>query len=147
MPKINRRQLLAFASTIIPGFLLSKMDSASAFSLDKAAASSIGVKVTKSSSIQVGQTQIFTGKSIKGMTVQVVLTRTPKGLFALDGICTHQGCSVTSQADKLVCPCHGSVFTCDTGVNLFGPNGSTSNLLKPLAKFKATEKGGYIYIK
>jgi len=147
MPKINRRQLLAFTSAIIPSFLASKLDSAQAFSLEKAATSSIGAKVAKSSAVKVGQTQIFSGSSASGTGIEVVLTRTSKGLFALDGACTHNGCGVAAQGSKLVCPCHGSIFASDTGANLMGPNGAPKNTLQPLTKYKVSEKAGYIYIK
>jgi Rieske Fe-S protein len=42
-----------------------------------------------------------------------VLVRTEGGeLFAYSAVCTHQRCIVAYQpeSEKLVCPCHGSVF-------------------------------------
>ena len=138
MPKITRRQLITFATAMLPAFLVRQGSSAQAVST--------GVKVAKSADIKVGQTKIYTGTSSSGATVEVVLTRTKKGLFALDGTCTHQGCGVGAQGTKLVCPCHGSVFAPDTGACIMGPNGAPKNSLKPLSKYKATEKGGFIYV-
>ena len=147
MPNINRRAIIAFASALMPGFFLSKIGSAQALSFDQASATALGVKIIKSSGVKVGQSKVFTSKSSGGKTIQVVLTRTATGLFALDGACTHQGCAVASQENKLVCPCHGSVFASDSGAPLMGPSGSDKSSLKPLLKYKVTEKSGFIYIK
>lgn len=45
----------------------------------------------------------------------------PDGSFiALSPICTHRGCTVDVQGDRLVCPCHGSTYD-RTGTVLRGP--------------------------
>ena len=155
MLKINRRHLLTFATALVPGFLLTKMDPAQASSFEEKAKPSRerkikelpGTWLTKSSAIKIGQTEIFTGSISAGKTVEVVLTRTKNGLIALNGACTHRGCAVAAQGTQLVCPCHGSVFDADTGAVVKGPNGSPKNSIRPLSKYSVTESNGNIYIK
>ena len=53
---------------------------------------------------------------------RVLVTRTADGAVAgYDAECPHQGCTVRSTADGLVCPCHGSAFDPVTGDVLQGP--------------------------
>jgi nitrite reductase/ring-hydroxylating ferredoxin subunit len=144
---MSRRQMMATVMTLIPSFLLTKVETAQAFSFGDTSQSTLGALITKSSGIKIGQIQIFTGNNTSGQTVEVVLTRTKKGLFALNGTCTHRGCLVTAQGNKLVCPCHGSVFKADTGAVVSGPRGSAANSIGPLVKYTVTENRGNIYIK
>lgn len=138
MSKINRRSFLSFVSVIIPSFLLSKAE---------AATSPYGNFLVKSSDIKMGQIQVYHAKDAKGRTVEIILRRRKTGLTALDGTCTHQGCLVDLKQKKLVCPCHGSTFHSATGAVEIGPSGNSKNSIKPLKKFKVTEKSGKIYIK
>ena len=147
MLNISRRRILQSAIAITPGFLLAKMNTAQAFSFKNAATASLGSLVDKSSAIKVGKTLIYSGQSASGQQIEVVITRTKKGLFALNGACTHQGCGVALQGTQLVCPCHRSVFKADTGAVVNGPNGAPANSIAPLVKFKVTESKGNIYIK
>ena len=54
---------------------------------------------------------------------QVVITQPSEGEFkAVSAVCPHQGCLVTDIRDgEIVCPCHGSRFTVDTGDVVGGP--------------------------
>jgi len=47
----------------------------------------------------------------------------PDGIYALSMVCTHLGCTVRwFQTDVMFrCPCHGSTYTKDGGVKVFGP--------------------------
>ena len=146
MRKINRRSFLALIGAIAPSFIISKAEALPGFSLTQAGNSSLGAFVTKSSSLKVGKSLVFTGKDSSGRTIEVILTRTKKAVIALDGTCTHQGCTVALKKTALVCPCHGSVFQASTGAVVLGPNGSSKNTISPLAKYKVTEKSGKIYI-
>jgi nitrite reductase/ring-hydroxylating ferredoxin subunit len=145
--KLNRRTFLTSISALLPSFFLAKAEASPTFSLAKAAATSLGAKVTKSALLKVGQTLAFTGQDTNGRTIEVILTRTKKGVVALDGTCTHKCCLVGVQKTSLICPCHGSVFNPNTGAPLMGPNGSPKSSIQPLGKYTATEKSGYIYIK
>lgn len=46
----------------------------------------------------------------------------PNQLYAVDSVCTHQGCNVNwdDQSQSLICPCHGSKFDAQ-GQVLAGP--------------------------
>jgi Rieske Fe-S protein len=145
MPRINRRRFLAITTGLIPSFLLSKAQASSGFNLAKAASSN-GALLTKSSSIKVGQSQVYSGKDGSGRSLEIILSRTKTGLVALDGSCTHQGCAVALNKTKLICPCHGSVFQAASGAVVLGPNGAPKSSIKPLYKYKVVEKSGNIYI-
>ena len=49
-----------------------------------------------------------------------VLVRADGGIIALSPICTHLGCTVEIEGERLVCPCHGSTYDRD-GKVLKGP--------------------------
>lgn len=147
MSKLHRRHFLAFIGALVPSFFLTKASAFSGFSLEKAAKSPLGTYVAKSAAIKVGQSRVYTGKDSTGRTVEVILSRTSKSLIALDGTCTHQGCTVELKKAALVCPCHGSVFKASTGAVVLGPNGSSKNTISPLSKYKVSEEAGKIYIK
>ncbi|MDP1711678.1 MAG: Rieske (2Fe-2S) protein [Candidatus Nanopelagicaceae bacterium] len=147
MPKLDRRHFLTFMGALVPSIFLTKAEAFSGFSLKKAANSALGAYVTKSSAIKVGQSRAYKGKDSSGRTVEVILSRSKKSLIALDGTCTHQGCTVELKKAALVCPCHGSVFQASTGAVVLGPNGSPKNTISPLSKYRVTEKAGKIYIK
>lgn len=138
MRKINRRSFLTFATALIPSIFLGKAE---------AGGSPFGTFLAKSSAIKVGQSQVYGAKDSNGKSLEVVLTRTKTGLYAFDGTCTHQGCLVNLKNKSLICPCHGSVFNPITGAPVLGPNGSSKDSIKPLTKFKVTEKSGKVYIK
>lgn len=59
-------------------------------------------------------------KVLVGSDDVVFLRRTPSGLRALSGVCTHQGCVVDASGSGFQCPCHGSRFDSD-GKNIGGP--------------------------
>jgi nitrite reductase/ring-hydroxylating ferredoxin subunit len=53
---------------------------------------------------------------------RVLVTRNAEGdVTAYDAECPHQGCTVRSTEDGLVCPCHGSAFDPASGDVLEGP--------------------------
>ena len=53
---------------------------------------------------------------------KVVVAQPEAGqVVAFSAICTHQGCAVTPNGDRLDCPCHGSVFEAFTGAVVQGP--------------------------
>ena len=85
MKKINRRSFIAIFSALIPSLFFGK---------DEAAAAQNVSLLAKSAAIKIGQSQVFGATDADGRSFEVVLTRTKKGLTALNGTCTHQGCLV-----------------------------------------------------
>lgn len=142
----NRRSFLTFIGVLLPSTLMTK---AQASSFLKAGDPKLGALLGKSSMIKVGQTQIYSGKESSGRAIEVILTRSKKGLVALDGTCTHKGCTVglDKAQKKIVCPCHHSIFDPASGAVVLGPNGSPKDSISPLVRYTITEKSGNIYIK
>lgn len=60
-------------------------------------------------------------------------------LKAFDSKCTHAGCNVAFQTDKLFCNCHGGTYDLD-GKNIAGPPP------KPLTELKVFEEEGVLYV-
>ncbi len=46
----------------------------------------------------------------KALGASILLARQDQNYTAVEMICTHRGCAVHLQREKLVCPCHGSEF-------------------------------------
>ena len=137
MKKINRRSFIAIFSALIPSLFFGK---------DEAAAAQNVSLLAKSAAIKIGQSQVFGATDADGRSFEVVLTRTKKGLTALNGTCTHQGCLVDLKKKSLICPCHGSIFDPKSGAVVLGPNGTSKSSIQPLAKYVVTEDSGNIYI-
>jgi cytochrome b6-f complex iron-sulfur subunit len=73
----------------------------------------------------------------------IIIIRSGENAYlAFSKICTHQGCTVTYNADdnQLPCPCHGSVFS-TSGTVLEGP--ASSNL----KQYSVTKSGDNLTIK
>lgn len=149
MSKVSRRGFLTVLAALLPSFLVAKAQASPAFSFAKAGDPKLGALLGQSKDIKVGKTQIYKGTESTGQVIEVILTRTKKGLVALDGTCTHKGCTVglDRKQQKIVCPCHHSVFDPASGAVILGPNGSPKNSIQPLSSYTVTEKGGNIYIK
>ncbi|MFM6841970.1 MAG: Rieske (2Fe-2S) protein [Candidatus Planktophila sp.] len=93
-----------------------------------------GVILGKSSSLAMGETKQF--KSGKNYFV----TRSSSGLFAVDEVCTHQGCAVELSGKELLCPCHGSGFNPADGKVIAGPAN------RPLKSYPVSDVDGNIVI-
>lgn len=52
----------------------------------------------------------------------VAVTQPRQGeVAAFSAVCTHMGCTVKADGDRLRCPCHGSVFEATSGDVVNGP--------------------------
>ena len=71
---------------------------------------------------------------------ELVVTQPTKGTFlAFSAICTHQGCPVgTITGDRILCPCHGSVFSTEDGSVVQGPADG------PLSPVEVSVEGGQV---
>ena len=147
MAKLNRHLVLVAMSTIFLTFVTTEAQAFPTLLMASNPYPTLGALLTKSSAIKVGQTQVYTGKEPSGKTIEVILTRTKKGLVALDGTCTDKGDKVVLKRTQLICPSRGSVYQASTGKVVLGPNGSPKNSIPPLNRYKTTEKSGKIYIK
>jgi Rieske Fe-S protein len=73
-----------------------------------------------------------------------VLVRTEGGeLFAYSAVCTHQRCIVAyqSESEKLVCPCHGSVFDPANGAEV-----ETGPARRPLPEIEIKTRDGKVLL-
>lgn len=102
--------------------------------IDSSAAAA-GKRVIATSKVPVGGGVVLTKK-------ELVVTQPRKGKFRVfTAVCTHQGCLVSSVADKkITCPCHGSQFAIATGAVVTGPAED------PLPSKAFTIKDGVIYL-
>lgn len=73
------------------------------------------------------------------MDERLVLLRDQKGVYALNLICTHLGCTVTVREGAISCPCHGSLFDRQGNV-LKGPAD------RPLARLPVQERDGILEV-
>ena len=51
----------------------------------------------------------------------IIAQPTAGEVVGFSAVCTHLGCTVRPDDDRLVCPCHGSEFETLTGRNVAGP--------------------------
>jgi cytochrome b6-f complex iron-sulfur subunit len=70
---------------------------------------------------------------------RVALVHSGDEVYALSLICTHLGCTVNVGADRLSCPCHGSLFD-KRGNVLQGPAD------RPLRRLKTQQRGNLIEV-
>ena len=79
-----------------------------------------------------------------GKTAVIVMNNPtkPGSVYAIDSVCTHQGCAVDWDGDKkqIICPCHGSTFNAD-GTVIKGA------ATKPLKSYEAKLEGDNILVK
>ncbi|MHB8773096.1 MAG: QcrA and Rieske domain-containing protein [Syntrophales bacterium] len=70
---------------------------------------------------------------------RVAIIRDAAGIYALNLVCTHLGCTIAVTPRALVCPCHGSVFD-RRGVVVKGPAG------RPLERYAVEDRGERIAV-
>lgn len=72
----------------------------------------------------------------------VVVTQPEAGTYkAFSGVCTHQGCPVSSVADgTITCNCHGSQFSAEDGAVTTGP------ARRPLPELSVTVEGDELVV-
>ena len=68
-----------------------------------------------------------------------IIARDEDGLYAMSALCTHMGCTLTVDGERLPCPCHGSVFDAN-GQVVHGPARA------PLDHYSVTVDGGAVSV-
>jgi thiosulfate dehydrogenase [quinone] large subunit len=95
------------------------------------------VKLGPSSRLPTGQAASYPDPS-DGST-DILIRESDGSLRAFSAICTHAGCQVGYQGGQIVCPCHGAVYSAETGQVEAGP------APQGLAERRVIEHGGQIY--
>ena len=76
-------------------------------------------------------------------SVEVAVARSNGTLYAFDDICTHRGCNLSMgdiEDTEVICDCHGSTFSMETGAVLEGP------ATDPIGTYPVREQDGAIEI-
>jgi len=102
-----------------------------------ASAKPVGTKIGAATDVPIGKAFAFDAPD--GNPAYVVQPAAGTYL-AFSRVCTHQGCSVDFTGQEFQCPCHGAVFTADTGDPISGP------VQSPLQRYQVTESGGSLYL-
>jgi nitrite reductase/ring-hydroxylating ferredoxin subunit len=94
-------------------------------------------QLVESSKIPVGG-----GLKVSSSQGMLMIVQPTKGNFsAFSAICTHQGCEVSRvTASAIICTCHDSEFSTDTGARTAGPAS------RPLKKFAVVERNGMLFL-
>jgi thiosulfate dehydrogenase [quinone] large subunit len=95
------------------------------------------VKLGPSSRLPTGQAASYSDPS--DGAADILIRESDGSLKAFSAICPHAGCQVEYSGSEIVCPCHGSVFSAQTGQVEVGP--ATTGL----APKKVAEQGGEIF--
>ncbi len=77
------------------------------------------------------------GGNVKVNDELMLIRKSETEFLAVKTICTHKGCDVELEADKFVCPCHGSEFTLDGKVT----QGPAKSNLKTFETIFDSDKG------
>jgi nitrite reductase/ring-hydroxylating ferredoxin subunit len=94
-------------------------------------------QLVESSKIPVGG-----GLKVSSSAGVLMIVQPTRGNFAaFSAICTHAGCEVSrATASAIICTCHDSEFSTDTGVRVAGPAS------RPLKKFAVVERNGMLFL-
>ncbi len=69
----------------------------------------------------------------------ILIRESDGSLKSFSAVCTHAGCTVGYSGGEIICPCHGGVYSAQTGAVVGGPPPSG------LAQKQVLEHGGQIY--
>src|SRR5512133_2852815 len=71
------------------------------------------VKLGRSNQLPAGQAAEYQDPS--DGSPDILIRESDGGLKAFSAVCTHAGCTVGYQGGEIVCPCHGGVYSAQTG--------------------------------
>ena len=94
-------------------------------------------QLVESSKVPVGG-----GIKVESSAGVLMIVQPTRGNFAAySAICTHAGCEVSrATAAAIICTCHDSEFSTQTGARLAGPAS------RPLKKFDVVERNGMLFL-
>ena len=94
-------------------------------------------QLVESSKVPVGG-----GIKVESSAGVLMIVQPTRGNFAAySAICTHAGCEVSrATAAAIICTCHDSEFSTQTGARLAGPAS------RPLKKFDVVERNGILFL-
>ena len=126
--------------SVLGGFVVARNSSAAKKKNARTAANNYGATATASGPLaNVKQIPESGGLILPGPKV-VLIRSTDDNVHAFSAVCTHQGCTVTSVADKVItCPCHSSRFSAATGDVISGP------APRPLPVVNVNVRNGEVY--
>jgi Rieske Fe-S protein len=93
----------------------------------------------KSAPLSVPKAEIPRNGALVYRERQVAVIREEEEYYAIGLACTHLGCTVAVTPDRLVCPCHGSVFDRRGNVQK-GPAD------RPLPKYAVKDTGEHLLV-
>ncbi|PLX81741.1 MAG: cytochrome B6 [Desulfuromonas sp.] len=98
-----------------------------------------GPKARKKTLLQVKKAELPAEGALVYRESRVAIVHSGEEVYALSLVCTHLGCTVNVTPDRIVCPCHGSVFD-RQGRVLKGPAPS------PLERLEVRDEGGTLVV-
>ena len=96
--------------------------------------------------VKVGSSEEIAEGSAKAFDVsgeEIAVARSGGKLYAFGDICTHRGCNLSMgeiEGTEVVCDCHGSTFSMETGEVIEGP------ATQPVGTYPVREANGAIEI-
>jgi nitrite reductase/ring-hydroxylating ferredoxin subunit len=96
--------------------------------------------------VKVGSSEEIAEGTAKAFPVEgdeIAVARANGTLYAFDDICTHRGCNLSMgeiEDTAIVCECHGSTFSMESGAVLEGP------ATEPIGTYPVREENGVIEI-
>jgi Rieske Fe-S protein len=116
-PVIARRTALAAGLAGAGAVALAACSGGNSSSSSSSTAPEPGQNVATLDAIKVGDSA---AAKIDGENVLVYRSGTDSAV-CFSATCTHEGCQVQPDGERLACPCHGSMFDAKTGKVLAGP--------------------------
>lgn len=116
--ELNRRTVLATGASVVGVGLLAACATGSDGSAGGGVQATPGGPLVALADVPVGGAVAVTTAGGE----KIVVAQPEAGqVVAFSAICTHRGCAVAPEGDRLHCPCHGSVFDAFTGAVVNGP--------------------------
>ena len=146
VPALTRRSLLRGLAVVVgaavAGFVAARASGLADPKVATAAANAYGPASKTGAEPLASLDDVPVGGGIVLEDARIVLTRDAGGtVHGLSATCTHQGCMVSSvENGVIVCPCHSSSFSAETGAPTAGPAS------RPLPEIPVTVRGNSVFL-